>query len=46
MKQKRRLSNGGAMEKVKTVVITGGSRGLGLEMAKCFRAAGLNVVLN
>ena len=31
---------------MKTVVITGSSRGLGWELAKCFRASGLNVVLN
>lgn len=31
---------------MKTVVITGSSRGLGFEMAKRFRAAGWNVVLN
>lgn len=31
---------------MKTVVITGSSRGLGFEMAKEFRKAGLNVVLN
>lgn len=29
-----------------TVVITGSTRGLGLEMAKCFRASGWNVVVN
>ena len=31
---------------MKTAVITGSSRGLGLEMAKCFRKCGMNVVLN
>ncbi|MBQ7488185.1 MAG: SDR family oxidoreductase [Clostridia bacterium] len=31
---------------MKTVVITGSTRGLGLEMAKCFRASGFNVVVN
>ena len=31
---------------MKTVVITGSSRGLGLEMAQCFRKSGMNVVLN
>ena len=31
---------------MKTAVITGSSRGLGLEMAKCFRKRGMNVVLN
>lgn len=31
---------------MKTVVITGSSRGLGFELAKCFRNAGLNVVIN
>lgn len=31
---------------MKTVVITGSSRGLGFEMAKCFRKCGMNVVLN
>ena len=31
---------------MKTVVITGSSRGLGYEMARRFRKAGLNVVLN
>lgn len=31
---------------MKTVVITGSTRGLGLEMAKNFRKAGLNVVIN
>lgn len=31
---------------MKTVVITGSGRGLGFEMAKRFRSAGLNVVLN
>ena len=31
---------------MKTVVITGSTRGLGLEMAKCFRASGWNVVIN
>lgn len=31
---------------MKTAVITGSSRGLGFEMAKCFRKCGMNVVLN
>lgn len=31
---------------MKTVVITGSARGLGYEMAKCFRASGYNVVLS
>ena len=31
---------------MKTVVITGSSRGLGFEMAKCFRRYGWNVMLN
>ena len=31
---------------MKTVVITGSTRGLGFEMAKLFRAEGLNVVIN
>jgi NAD(P)-dependent dehydrogenase (short-subunit alcohol dehydrogenase family) len=31
---------------MKTVVITGSSRGLGWELAQRFRKAGLNVVLN
>ena len=31
---------------MKTVVITGSSRGLGWEMAQCFRMNGMNVVLN
>ena len=31
---------------MKTVVITGSTRGLGFEMAKRFRGAGLNVVIN
>lgn len=31
---------------MKTVVITGSTRGLGFEMAKRFRTAGLNVVIN
>ncbi|MBQ7848999.1 MAG: SDR family oxidoreductase [Clostridia bacterium] len=31
---------------MKTVVITGSGRGLGFEMAKRFRSAGMNVVLN
>ena len=31
---------------IKTVVITGSSRGLGWEMAQCFRMNGMNVVLN
>ena len=31
---------------MKTVVITGSTRGLGFEMAKLFRAAGLNLVIN
>ncbi len=31
---------------MKTVVITGSSRGLGWEMAQCFRKSGMNVVLN
>ncbi len=31
---------------MKTVVITGSARGLGFELAKNFRAAGLNVVLS
>ena len=31
---------------MKTAVITGSTRGLGFEMAKCFRLAGWNVVMN
>lgn len=31
---------------MKTVVITGSGRGLGFEMAKCFAAQGMNIVLN
>ena len=31
---------------MKTVVITGSSRGLGWKMAQCFRKSGMNVVLN
>lgn len=31
---------------MRTAVITGSSNGLGLEMAKCFRRSGLNVVVN
>ncbi len=31
---------------MKTVVITGSTRGLGFEMAKCFRKAGWNLVIN
>lgn len=31
---------------MKTVVITGSSRGLGLEMAKCFRSKNFNVVIS
>ena len=31
---------------MKTVVITGSARGLGFEMAKCFRSSGYNVVLS
>ena len=31
---------------MKTVVITGSTRGLGLEMAKCFRKTGWNVIVN
>ena len=31
---------------MKTVVITGSSRGLGWELARCFRESGMNVVLN
>ena len=31
---------------MKTVVITGSGRGLGFEMAKCFAAHGMNIVLN
>ena len=31
---------------MKTVVITGSARGLGLEMAKCFRAKNFNVVIS
>ena len=31
---------------MKTVVITGSTRGLGFEMAKLFRQNGLNVVIN
>lgn len=31
---------------MKTVVITGSTRGLGLEMARCFRRKNLNVVIN
>ena len=31
---------------MKTAVITGSTRGLGFEMAKRFRAAGWNLVLN
>jgi NAD(P)-dependent dehydrogenase (short-subunit alcohol dehydrogenase family) len=31
---------------MKTVLITGSTRGLGYEMAKCFRLAGWNVVMN
>ena len=30
---------------MKTVVITGSARGLGLEMAKCFRNKNFNVVI-
>jgi len=30
---------------MKTVVITGSARGLGLEMAKCFREKNFNVVI-
>lgn len=33
-------------KKVKTVVITGSAKGLGYEMAKCFRKSGFNVVLS
>ena len=38
--------NGGTWLQMKTAVITGSSRGLGFEMAKCFRKCGMNVVLN
>jgi len=31
---------------MKTVVITGSTRGLGIELAKCFKKAGCNVVIN
>ena len=31
---------------MKTVVITGSARGLGLEMAKCFRGKNFNVVIS
>ena len=31
---------------MKTVVITGSARGLGLEMAKCFRHKNFNVVIS
>ena len=31
---------------MKTVVITGSARGLGLEMAKCFRSKNYNVVIS
>ena len=31
---------------MKTVLITGSTRGLGYEMSKCFRLAGWNVVMN
>ena len=31
---------------MKTVVITGSARGLGLEMAKCFRSKNFNVVIS
>ena len=31
---------------MKTVVITGSTRGLGFEMAKLFRQAGWNLVVN
>ena len=31
---------------MKTVVITGSARGLGFELAKCFRKNGYNVVLS
>ena len=31
---------------MKTAVITGSTRGLGMEMAKRFRAAGWNLVIN
>lgn len=31
---------------MKTVVITGSTRGLGFEMAKRFRLSGLNVIIN
>ena len=32
--------------KRETVVITGSARGLGYEMAKCFRMRGFNVVIS
>ena len=31
---------------MKTIVITGSTRGLGFELAKCFRRQGFNVVIN
>ena len=31
---------------MKTVVITGSARGLGYEMAKCFRKKGFNVIIS
>ena len=33
-------------DQLKTIVITGSTRGLGFHMAKCFRVSGWNVVLN
>lgn len=31
---------------MKTIVITGNTRGLGFELAKCFRRQGFNIVIN
>ena len=31
---------------MKTIVITGSTRGLGFELSKCFRNKGWNIVLN
>ena len=31
---------------MKTIVITGSMRGLGFELAKCFRRQGFNIMIN
>ena len=31
---------------MKTIVITGSTRGLGFELAKCFRRQGFNIMIN